>query len=191
MKKKNLILIVAALVILIGAYLGYRNYNSKNTNHASNKTSVDKKESSNQTNKNSTNEKLKKTVMDKVAKAEATKSEADIGEARKSIDILPEGKDKVDLNKRLDKIAAGNSTVTWVKAPTYNGITTLITGSVDLNEVKAVKAYVENKEVVVTLNKDGTFSIDCNNIAAGKTVKIKAYDKNDKEVSSSDIVRAL
>lgn len=190
------LIILVILIISIGIYYGHKNYVLKNENKASNKTPVDKNKAANDAKKNATNEKIKKIAMDKVSKAETTKTQVDIDEARKSVDIMPAGKDKDDLNKKLDKITAGDknagsSAVAWVKAPTYNGITTLITGTVDVNKVKTVKASVENAEIAVVLNKDGTFSIDCNNLAAGKVVKIKAYDKNDKEVSSSDIVRAL
>lgn len=198
MKKRNLAVIVGIVVILIGAYFGYKSYALKNTNKSSNETSVkknqasvDKKANPNQAKESSSSEKVKKTAEDKVAKAEASKAQADMEEARKIVDILPAGKDKDNLNSKLDKIATGSNNVAWVKAPTYNGITTLITGAVDVNKVKTVKASVEDKEVAVVLNKDGTFSVDCDSIDAGKTVKIKAYDKNDKEVNSSNIVRRL
>lgn len=194
--KKRISVVVVLLLVLLGIYYGYKSDALKNARPLPNELSKDEKAKSNETDKKLGNEKLKQMVNDKVAKAEASKTQSDIDEARKLIDTLPSGNDKNTLNKKIDKIIAidnktRNNTVLWVKTPEYDGIKTSIDGTIDIKKAKLVKAFVENKELPVTLNSDGTFIIDCESIDVGKTVKVKAYDKDSNEINSRDVIRAL
>ena len=163
MKRKTLISILA-IIIVLGACYGYKEYNSQSKKQSSinNATSNDKAKPKD-ADKKASDDKLKKVVSDAVAKAESSKTQADIDKARSLVGTLPADADKDDLNKRLDKISiAGEQTsnsVPWIKAPEYNGIKTTIEGTVDVKKVKTVKAFVDDKEVTVVFNKDGSFLI--------------------------------
>ncbi|APM40341.1 hypothetical protein [Clostridium kluyveri] len=106
MKKQTKLLIVVLLaVLLIGLCYGYKRYKQQNSNDVTKNNQI----KSNQTSKNSIDEKSKKTVIDKVTKAEHSKSETDITSAKKAVETLPEGNDKQALAKRINAITVNES----------------------------------------------------------------------------------
>ncbi|GCD09753.1 cell wall-binding repeat-containing protein [Clostridium tagluense] len=126
-----------------------------------------------------------------VVKAEKSKLQADVDAAKLLVTALPTGTDKTALQDKITAIVI-TVTVEWVASPSYKGITTTIKGTVDATKVKSVKATVAGKEIVaVTINADGTFVIDMNDVELGATVVVKAYDANAKEVNSKDVIRGL
>lgn len=88
-------------------------------------------------------------------------------------------------------VSTSSTTVDWVTAPSYKGVTTTIAGKVDTTKVTSVKAVVDGTPTDVTIGSDGTFSYDVSGIAMGTKVTIKAYDSNNNEVNSAEVTRGL
>lgn len=88
-------------------------------------------------------------------------------------------------------VTTSSTTVAWVKAPSYKGVTTTIDGKVDTTKVSSVKAIVDGTSTVVTIESDGTFSYDVSEVTMGTTVTIEAYDASNNLVNSASVVRGL